>query len=427
MNKKNKIHFIGAAGVSMSALRALADRAGFQTTGSDLKNGGHAKENIHPDLDLVVYTASITPGSPGFVELGEARKQGIKTVSRGEYLANLVNRAKHSIVVSGMHGKTTVTTMIGLILKEAGMNPTVLPGTFVKEFSANYLAGDSDLIVSEGCEYFDAFLNLKPKIAVITNIEEEHLDYFNNLDNIIQSFARFIENIDPNGVLIYQATDKNIGLALSQAQHHPQNIIAYGKQGELKYQKLGFNLSIPGEHNRENALAAEAVADFMGVKPEVIKSVLMDYKGAGRRMEIKGQIKGITVIDDYGHHPTEIKATIRALREFYPNKRLVVAFWPHQHKRIAALFNDFKTAFNEVDELLLLPIYFVPGRDEKVDISSEKLAKAIEGNGFGVRVFPDEDNLVDFLLKEIKEGDLLLTIGIPPINKVAEKYLNKLK
>jgi UDP-N-acetylmuramate--alanine ligase len=379
--KIKKIHFIGCGGVSMSALMALAKKAGLSVSGSDLKISGHSEENIKSDFDLVVYTASITEGSEGFKELKKARELGIKTVSRGEYLASLVNQADKSVVVSGMHGKTTVTTMIGTIFQAADLNPTVIPGTTVNEFGGNYLAGSDDLLVTEGCEYYDSFLHLKPKVAVITNIEEEHLDYFKDLDTIISSFAKFISNIAKAGCLVYFAGDENIKKAIERASSLPETLIPYGPASSEAYQALDFEIFLPGEKSRFNALAALAVSNFLGVSREIAEKVLSNYKGAGRRMEIKGQPNGILIIDDYGHHPTEISSTIKALKESYPSKRLVVAFWPHQYKRIASLFKEFSESFRDADQVLLLPIYFVPGRDEKLDISSEDLAAAIAKKG----------------------------------------------
>lgn len=420
-----KIHFIGCAGVSMSALMALAEKAGFKVSGSDLKIAGHSEDNIKDDLDIVVYTSSITEGSEGYKELKKARELGIKTMPRGQYLATIVNKTKNSVVVSGMHGKTTIATMLGLVLKAAGLKPTVISGTNVSEFGGNYLAGDGEYIVTEGCEYYDSFLHLKPTIAIITNIEAEHLDYFKDLNTIIESFAKFIGNIDPNGYLIYFAEDENINKAIARAVRKPKYLIAYGPGGDKKYLELKYKLNIPGEHNRSNALAVTVASDALLVSAALTKKTLINYRGAGRRMEIKGEVGGVLLVDDYGHHPTEIKKTISALKEFYPDKKIIVAFWPHQYKRIASLFSDFSQSFLEADQVLLLPIYFVPGRDEKLAVSSEDLASAIERNGKSVKVFGSVDIMVKYLQANLSSGDLLLTIGIPPINQVAEKYLKE--
>lgn len=407
----------------MSALSKIAESAGFIVSGSDIKTGGHSADNIHKDLDLVVYNSAITAGSPGEVELKRAKELGIATITRGKYLAKLVNEAKTSVVISGMHGKTTITTLIGLILKNHGDRPTVIPGTFVKEFGANYLLGSKDLIVTEGCEYYDNFLHLKPKIAVISNIEEEHLDYFADIKVIIRSFAKFIENIDKNGCLVYFADDQNIKEALKQAKNRPKILIAYGENGDSDYRELKYQLKYPGAHNRLNALAAMAVVNYLKIPEKITKQSLENYGGAGRRMEIKGERQGVLVVDDYGHHPTEIKNTIIALKEAYPEKRLVVAFWPHQYKRIESFFDDFVKVFVLADESLFLPIYFVPGRDEKRPVSSEQLAEEIRKKGSKSLAFPDQKSMIKYLNYKLAKNDLLLTIGIPPINLVAEKYL----
>jgi UDP-N-acetylmuramate--alanine ligase len=422
---KNKIHFIGIGGVSMSALAEIAKKAGFEVTGSDIKSGGHSEKNITSDLDLVIYNSAINETSPGYIELNKALEMGIKTVSRGEYLATLVNESKNSIVVSGMHGKTTITTMIGQVLKNVGLNPTVIPGTYVKAFGANYLAGNNDYFVTEGCEYFDNFLHLKPKITVVTNIEEEHLDYFKDLDAIIDSFAKFISNVDKNGALIYFAGDKNIARAIDKATSRPKTMVGYGQFGDQYYKKLDFDLQIPGSHNRLNALAVLAVADYLGIERAKSQATLMNYVGAGRRMQIKGEKQGVLVVDDYGHHPTEITSTISALKEKYPKKRLVVAFWPHQYKRIESLYRRFLDCFAAADEIVLLPIYLVPGRDELSSVSSEKMADDLKKKGKKATAFDDQEEMVEYLAKSLQPNDLLLTIGIPPINQVAEKYLER--
>lgn len=419
----NKIHFIGVGGVSMSALAEIAKKAGFDVTGSDLKTGGHSEKNITPDLDLVVYNSAINETSEGYIELKKALDMGLKTVSRGEYLATLVNQSKNSVVVSGMHGKTTITTMIGLVLKNSGMNPTVIPGTYVEAFGANYLAGTNDYFVTEGCEYYDNFLHLKPRVAIITNIEEEHLDYFKDLDAIINSFAKFISNISPDGLLAYHAGDKNIEEAIKRASSCPKTMISYGQLGNAKYKNLQFDLQIPGSHNALNALAVLVVSDFLGIDREESEETLKNYHGAGRRMQIKGEKQGVLVVDDYGHHPTEISSTIVALKEKYPGRRLIVAFWPHQYKRIESLYEQFLDCFESADEVLLLPIYLVPGRDEKTAVSSEKMAKDLSNKGKKVTSFLNQESMVTYLIKNLQPSNILLTIGIPPINQVAEKYL----
>jgi len=420
-----KIHFIGIAGVSMSALSKIAKSYGYQVSGSDLKLAGHSEENISKDLDLVVYTASITENSPGFVELKKARELSIKTITRGEFLAEIVERYKISVVVSGMHGKTTVTTMIGKILNQAGFNPTVLPGTFVKEFAGNYLLGDSKIIITEGCEYYDSFLNLKPKIAVITNIEEEHLDYFGSLDKIIKSFATFISNIDQDGVLIYLADDKNIQAAIKLASRIPKKIVAYGPNGDNGFLKYKFETNLPGEMNRLNSLAAYAVAKEFCIDESKIEKTLKNYQGVARRMEFLGEKNQVLIYDDYGHHPTEIRNTILALKEKFPEKKQNVVFWPHQYKRIKSLFKEFVESLAIADQVFLLPIYFVPGRDQKNDLKSDDLAREINRSKKTktARVYDNPDQIVEEIKYSLGENDVLLTIGIPPVYEVANKFL----
>ena len=420
-----KIHFIGIAGVSMSALSRIAEAYGYQVTGSDIKITGHDKKNITKDLDLVVYTASITDGSPGFVELKRARELSIKTVTRGQFLSMIVSLFETSVVISGMHGKTTVTTMIGKILHQAGLKPTVLPGTVVKDFAGNFLLGEKKIIVTEGCEYYDAFLNLKPKIAVITNIEEEHLDYFGSLEKIISSFASFISKIDPDGTLIYPADDENIRAAIRIAKNCPGKLIAYGPGGDQGYLKYKFETNLFGEMNRLNCLAAYVVAKELSIEDSIIKKTLLNYSGVSRRMEYLGERNHVLIYDDYGHHPTEIKNTVLAIKEKYPEKKINLVFWPHQYKRIESLFEDFARTLSMADRVMLMPIYFVPGRDQISSLVAADLARRINQikKDSIAQDFPNQEELVRFIKKNLNRDDLLLTIGIPPIYQVAKAFL----
>lgn len=418
-----KYHFIGDQGVSMKGLKQYMSLLGNQVSGSDLKSGGHRAENITDDIDVVVRTSAVTPGSPGWVEVEEAQKRGIKVIKRSKLIEE-ISKEKKVIAVSGMHGKTTITAMVGLLLVRAGMDPTIFVGDDVKELDGVFRKGNSEWFVVESCEYDRSFLDLKPNILLLSNIEEEHLDtYPGGLPEIMEAFIEAIKNVDQNGVIIACADDKNVKEAIKRSGAETK-IIYYGFLSE-RYNKLDFKLAIPGKHNIQNALSVVALADHLGIDQDIVKLILTQFSGAHRRFELIGNYKGADIIDDYGHHPTEIEMTISALKERYPDKEKIVLFWPHQYKRIKPLLSKFSKAFNGADKVILKPIFFVPGRDEMLDIDSKDLAIEINKNGEKAIVIEDDADIVKHLEKELNEKTVLLTIGIPPVYKIANKLLGK--
>jgi len=419
-----KYHLIGDQGISMSGIKKYLEFLGHTVTGSDLKTNGHKADNITPDIDLVVRSSAVNPGGAGWVEVEAAKKLGIKVIKRSELLGQLTKNKK-LIAISGMHGKTTVASMVGLVLIKAGFDPTVLIGEKVKEFDDEVLRmGKSDCFVMEACEYDRSFLDFNPKILILTNIEEEHLDtYPGGLPEIKKAFIQYIKNVSSDGVIIACHDDQNI-LEVLDESNTKAKIVYYGKTAN-RYNELDFKLAIPGEHNRLNALAVVALADYLKIDQKIVKGVLEKFSGAKRRFELKGQFNGAEIVDDYGHHPTEIKATIEALSEKYPNKKKIVVFWPHQYKRIKPLLNNFAEAFDQANEIILKPIYFVPGRDEKLDVNSKNLADIIAKKNKNVRVIDEDDDIVEYLKRELNSNSVLLTIGIPPVYKIAESLLNK--
>lgn len=416
-----KYHLIGDQGVSMRGIKKYLEYLGHTVTGSDLKTGGHKKENVASDVDVVVRTSAVSPGSSGWVEVEAAEELGIKILKRSELLGQLT-KDKKLIAISGMHGKTTVTSMIGLCLVSAGLDPTVLVGEDLKEFDGVLKFGKSDLFVMEACEYDKSFLDFYPQILVLTNIEAEHLDtYPEGLPEIEKAFIEYINHVPDDGLIVACGDDENIKDVLSKVETKAK-VIYYGFSSD-KYNSLVFKLQVPGKHNILNALAALAICDYFNVDRNVSKQALEAFKGAHRRFEYNGKFNGADLIDDYGHHPTEIKSTIEALIERYPNKKKIVVFWPHQYKRIKPFLNDFAKSFSGADEVIIKPIFLVPGRDEKLPISSEDIADLINSKKNIAKVYETDDEIIKYLSETLNSNSVLLTIGIPPVYKIEDGLL----
>ncbi len=414
-----KYYLIGDQGVSMRGIKQYLESKGETVFGSDLKTSGHKAENITSDIDIVVRTSAVSPGSEGWVEVEAAEKLGIKVVKRSELLRE-ITKDKKVIAISGMHGKTTVTSMAGLALVAGGLDPTVLIGEELEDFGGVLRVGKSDWFVMEACEYDRAFLDFYPKILILTNIEEEHLDtYPGGLPEIKEAFIQYIDHVPDDGTIIASADDENIKDVLSKCKTKAK-VMFYGSLSE-KYNKLNFTLSVPGNHNIANALAVVALGDLLGVDREITKKALQKFKGARRRFEFKGSFNGADLIDDYGHHPTEIKATLSALAEKYSDKKKIVVFWPHQYKRIKPFLKQFAEAFKKADEVILKPIFLVPGRDELLKVSSNDLVDLINQKKKNAQVLDTDEKITTYLKKILDKDSVLLTIGIPPVYKIADK------
>ncbi|MEK9156108.1 MAG: Mur ligase family protein [Patescibacteria group bacterium] len=416
-----KYHFVGDQGISMRGLKEYLRDQGHEVSGSDLKTGGHRAGNVTPDIDVAVRTSAVSPGSPGWVEVEAAKGLGIKVIKRSELLGE-ITRGKKLVAVSGMHGKTTITALAGLIMIAAGLDPTVLVGEEVPALGGVLRIGKSDWFVAEICEYDRSFLDVAPEILILTNIEEEHLDtYPGGLPEIKSAFIDYIKRVKSEGAIIACADDANIGEVISKSSWQGR-LIWYGF-GSEKYRSLDAKLALPGRHNLQNALAVIALAELLKIDRKAAEETISQFRGAHRRFELKGEYEGAPVIDDYGHHPTEIGATISALAERYPDKKKTVVFWPHQYKRIKSLLGQFAQAFSGADEVILKPIYFVPGRDERVDVSSDDLASKINEGGGKAMVMSNDDEIIRYLKKRLNEESVLLTIGIPPVYKIADTLL----
>jgi UDP-N-acetylmuramate--alanine ligase len=442
-------HLIGIGGVSMSGLAKLLVSYSHKVSGCDLKNltsyslpltsyVGHSPDHITKDLDAVIVTAAaVHTDSPAQKELDRAKELGIKIITRSKLIGQLMND-KFGIAIAGMHGKTTTTTMIGEILEQAGYDPTVLVGSNVKKWKGNVRIpkikdqrSKIKYFVVEACEYERQMLDFRPKIAVILNLEEEHLDtYPGGMPEIKKAFKKFIKLIPKNGLLVLNQDDRNIMSLMKSAQCKIKRFTA-------KKIWPGLNLRVLGKHNLLDATAAARVCHELGVKHEIIKSALNNFVGADRRFEIKGEKNGITVIDDYGHHPTEIKATIQTALEYKEesknlilnpdklNSKLIVVFQPHQYTRTKLLFKDFVKSFTGVDKLIISDIYLIAGREPKearADFSKD-LVSAIKKQNIDAEYVSDYAKIAQQLKKIARSGDVILTIGATDIYKVGEEFL----
>lgn len=447
MENKKKIHFIGIGGIGVSALAGYYLSRGAAVSGSDVKASpitdgfknkgaeiyiGHSASNIASDVDLVIHTAAAAKDNP---ELIEAQSRGIKIQSYAQALGELTKKMK-TIAVSGMHGKSTTTAMLGLALEKAGLDPTVIVGTKLKEWGGNnFRLGQSDLLVIEADEYDRSLLNYWPQILVLLNIEEEHLDTYGNLDNILETFEEYVGHLPENGWLVANGEDENIEKISNfptrlRSRQAISNKITNSKLQIKKFNSqnnAGLKLKVPGEHNIFNANAVLAVCEILGVDRQKAIEVLNEFSGTWRRMEYKGEVNGAKIYDDYGHHPTEIKATLAAAKELVPaGGRLWVIFQPHQYQRTYRLFDQFVGAFDAADKAILLPIYSVAGRETeeiKQKTSSEKLAQVINEKGGNIQYLDSFEKARDFLKGELKAGDVAFVMGAGDIYQLTEMLL----
>lgn len=424
-----KIHFIGIGGIGVSAMARMMLHDGNQVTGSDKSESeittmleqigvkvfyGQKAENISADTNLVVYTVAITEDNP---ELVQAKKLGIETMTYPQFLGS-VSKGKFTIAISGTHGKTTTTGMVAKILIDAGLDPTVIIGSLVKDENGNltnFIPGKSKYLVIEACEYKRSFLNYYPQILVVTNIDNDHLDYYKDVADIQSAFNELAKRISQDGFIV---TDKNNSAVIPVLEGVEAKVINYSL-----YSNLPMALKVPGVHNKKNAAAAFAVATALGLDPKAIQTSLENFAGTWRRFEYKGETRnGARVYDDYGHHPTEIKATLQGARELYPRERLIVAFQPHLYSRTKLLLEDFAKAFEQADEVVLAPIYASREIDDG-SISSEILAKKISENGAFAKSLPSLKDVENYLAGQSKKGDVIVVLGAGDIYKIAENIV----
>ncbi|MDD2731781.1 MAG: Mur ligase domain-containing protein [Candidatus Pacebacteria bacterium] len=425
-----KIHFIGIGGIGVSALAQYYLRKGCKVTGSDLvsseitdylkKSGaevsiGQDKELSVKDMpDLVIYSPAVKSGNS---ELDYFNKKGVKCLSYPEALGQLT-KEYFTIAVSGTHGKSTTTAMVSLILTEAGFDPTVIIGTKLKEFNnTNFRFGKSRYLVIEADEWNASFLNYWPKIIVLTNIEKEHMDYYKDIRHILKTYKEYIAHLDKDGILVLNKDDRNINKIKDKGIKKIEFSIFHKEANTLK-----DILKIPGEHNISNALAALSVSRALKIDDRTALKALSKYQGSWRRFEVK---KGrIIVVSDYGHHPTEVSATLKAARERYRDKKIFCVFQPHQHQRTYYLFNEFVKIFRlaDIDRIIITDIYDVAGRETKAinkKVSSELLVKKIKKDNI---IYMEKEKVEDYLKDRIKEIDVLIVMGAGDIYKLADGF-----
>ncbi|TSC67787.1 MAG: murC [Parcubacteria group bacterium Gr01-1014_73] len=380
--KIKQVYFIGIGGIGISAIARMFLLEGKSVSGSDAAESevtvelqklgvkisiGQRAGNIPTDCDLVIYTIAVPPDNP---EFAEAKKRGILMMSYSEALG-LISKDKYTIAVSGTHGKTTTTAMIAKIMIDAGLDPTVIVGSLIKDAAGNrtnFIAGKSEYLVVEACEYKRSFLNINPKIVVITNIDADHLDYYKDIDGVVKGFSEFAVKAPKDGFVVTDTKDKNIKLALKKVVCQ---IVDYKNLPPEAAQPRAGKLQVPGKHNIENAKAALAVAKLLGIDVAIAQSALSGFRGSWRRFEFRGKAKnGALVYDDYGHHPTEILATLAGARELFPKGKIVVVFQSHLYSRTKDHIKAFGKCFKDADEVVVLPIY--PAREKDPgDINSE--------------------------------------------------------
>ncbi|HTP64164.1 MAG TPA: UDP-N-acetylmuramate--L-alanine ligase [Geobacteraceae bacterium] len=452
--KIEKIHFVGIGGIGMSGIAEVLLNLGYKVSGSDLRQSdttdrlaslggeihiGHARENLK-DVDVVVTSTAVRSDNP---EVVEALGRLIPVIPRAEMLAELM-RMKYGIAIAGTHGKTTTTSMVATVLTHGGIDPTIVIGGKLNTLGSNAKLGQGKFLVAEADESDGSFLKLSPTIAVVTNIDADHLDFYSGIEEIKDIFVDFINKVPFYGLAVLCLDDRNIAEVLprvkkrfvtyglsSQADIRATNIRLSGNSTSFIAHYKGYRMgeitfSMPGMHNVLNALACIAVAMELDVQFSHIQEGFARFGGVGRRFQIKGEVNGIMVVDDYGHHPAEIKATLAAARKGWPERRLVVAFQPHRYSRTKELFDEFVTAFYDTDLLVVTDIYAASERPIE-GVTAEALAAAIRRHGQkDVTYIADREAIPEYLAGIARPGDIILTLGAGNIWQAGEALLARL-
>lgn len=444
------VHFMGIGGISMSGLAEILLSEGFTVSGSDSKASpltkrleelgakvsyGQRAANITDDIELMVYTAAISADNPEFMEV---QARNIPMLTRAQLLGQLMRNYKTPIAISGTHGKTTTTSMVSEILISENLDPTLSIGGILKSIGGNFKIGKSDYFVTEACEYTNSYLEFFPKISLILNVEADHMDFFKDLDDIRSSFRRFAALLPEDGTLIINSDIEKLSEITADTK---ASIITYGKSGDYYPSDVSFDengrgqfvlnrngrgtvnvsLGVVGLHNVYNACAAFALADLLGVDEATTVKALANFSGTDRRFELKGRLGGITIIDDYAHHPTEIAATLNAAKN-YPHDRMTVVFQPHTYTRTKAFLDDFAEALSIADRVILTDIYAAREKNT-IGITSKDLLAKLEEKNVDALYYPTFDEIENFLLENSSTGDLLITMGAGDVVKIGEHLL----
>lgn len=453
LRKYKHIHMIGIGGVSMSGIAEIMKHWGFTVTGSDRTESDTTKklnlDGIHVVIghdikmlekaDVVVYTAAISKDDPEYVR---AKELGIETVERAEFLGMITKAFNDTICISGTHGKTTTTSMVSMCFIEALKDPSIQVGATLKAINGNYRIGNSEHFIIEACEYVESFLKFHPKAEIILNIDNDHLDYFKNIENINKAFIKYVGLLPDNGLLVVNIDNK---YCAELHKYTNAKVISYGIENEranflarnIKFNKNGFatfdvyynnnffstiELSVPGKHNVLNALACIALCNNYGIEKADIKEGLKKYTGANRRFEYKGDFKGASVYDDYGHHPTEIKATATALKQKEYNKSWVV-FQPHTYSRTKNLLNEFAESLIYFDNIIVTDIY-AAREDNIYNITSKDLVDKIKELGKDAIYISNFEDIVKYLDENVKKDDVILTLGAGTVTEIGPMLVN---
>jgi UDP-N-acetylmuramate--alanine ligase len=452
-----RIHFIGVGGIGMSGIAEVLANLGFSITGSDIKRSkntdrleaegikifeGHAAENVG-NAQVVVYSSAVKEDNP---EVVIAKRQGIPVIPRAEMLAELMVLKPYAVAISGTHGKTSTTSMVATILGHAGIDPTTVVGGVVDTLGSNAKLGSSEWFVTEADESDRSFLMLYPTIAVVTNIDKEHMESYKGMDDVVQCFTDFVNKVPFFGASIICLDDPNVQLIIPNIKRRrvtygltaQADISAHNRQYTPDFGSrftvwkgsavLGeLALPVPGKHNVYNALAATAVALELDIPFEKIAEAFVHFKNADRRFQFKGEVNGITVVDDYGHHPTEILATLSAAKNGAAGRRTVVVFQPHRFSRTQELFDEFALAFNNADVLFVLDIY-AASENPIEGVTAEVLTENIKKYGHkNATYIGDIDSAAAKVSRYLREGDLVITLGAGSVTGLSEEILDQLK
>ena len=451
--KIQKIHFVGIGGIGMSGIAEVLINLGYQVSGSDLKESditrrlaslggtiayGHRTENL-AEVDVVVTSTAVNRNNP---EVLEAHLRKIPVIPRAEMLAELM-RMKYGVAIAGTHGKTTTTSMVATVLSHGGIDPTVVIGGRLDSIGSNAKLGQGEFLVAEADESDGSFLKLSPTIAVVTNVDADHLDYYRDLDEIRATFIDFINKVPFYGLVVLCLDDQNLQGMIPEVK---KRLVTYGLTSQADFQasdiehhadRTGFlvhyrgaalgrlNIRMPGRHNVLNALAAVAVGMELDMPFAAIAEGFQDFGGVQRRFQVKGEVQEIMVVDDYGHHPAEIKATLAAARSGW-SRRVVAVFQPHRYSRTEALFDDFTTAFYQADHLVVMDIY-AAGEDPRPGVSAENLANGISVHGHKSCCYTGTaEATIEHLQAILQPGDIVITLGAGNVWQVGEELLQLL-
>jgi UDP-N-acetylmuramate--alanine ligase len=467
MEQYQSIHFIGIGGIGVSALARLCLKMGKKVSGSDMRESavtagleelgveifiGHVRENVVNGVDLVVHTEDVNESSAGFVELSEAQSRSIKTLKYSQALG-LMMRGKKGLAVSGTNGKSTTSAILGLIMEASGVDPMVVIGSNLspknesENFKGNARFGQGEYFVYEADEYHRHMLDTKPHAVIVTNIEADHLDYYKDLDDIKGAFKEFILSVPANGLVVFNADDPNtvevcahtggakkITFTMrgeSCGYYCLKDVSVDNQQQEFTLLARGkdmgrFVLKQPGQYNLMNALAALAMALELGVAVDIARDALANFAGIWRRFETVGTVQGKPVISDYAHHPTAVSGLIEAAKSFYPDKKILLVYQPHQKHRTRIMFNEFVEALGAADAIILPEIYFVPGREQTPNdpISSKDLVEALRQKHVESEFAPTINAAEELIRRQLDSIDVIICAGAGTIDQLARKLVD---